>query len=410
MSSLRSLSLREILTFTRASAGTYCNAAGVLATAAVDESRIEFEPATHVARGLLIEPAATNYLLRSQEFDNASWTKTRASVTANQYIAPDATLTADKLIEDTTASDSHYLAQSYTKTSSSEVQYYAASVWIKAAERTQVRVQCQGTTGSANMAQVTFDLAAGTAGTPVLAGQYDNTHARIEAWPGGWYRCIVEFRINNDGVSGVQMVVLLLGPTGSSSYSGDGASGVYVWGAQLEKSSHATSYVVTTTASASRSHDVAKLTNLAPWFNDAEGTLCAEYMVPWTYNGDAALISRRVAQFDDGTENNRILAYINGGLRYFSLTTGGVAQASASRGSHSPGVTQLQAMSWAKNDVLMTASGSTVSADTSATIPAGITTLRLGTSVTTSELSGYIRRVRYWPRAMGDTELQALVA
>ena len=45
--------------------------------------------------GLLVEAAGTNLLLQSQTFDNASWTATNATVTANSAVAPDGTLTAD---------------------------------------------------------------------------------------------------------------------------------------------------------------------------------------------------------------------------------------------------------------------------------------------------------------------------
>lgn len=409
MTSLRAHSLAEIVTFTRASVANYIDSSGVLSASAVDEPRIEYDPVTLACRGLLIEPARTNYLLRSQEFDNASWAKTRATVTANAAVAPDGTTTMDKLVEDGTASNSHYALQQYTKSSTSEVQAYSLSVYAKAGERTRIRLYAQGNSGVANSAGATFDLSSGTITSAAGgAGAYDTAAASISPCGNGVYRCSLEFRVNNDGQTQVQVVVYLTDASGSTTYSGDGTSGVYLWGAQLEKGSYTTSYIGTAAATATRAVDVARLDSLGQWFSDTVGTLYVEYMVPWTYNADGG--SRRAVQIDDGTENNRLIVYVSGAARYVLMTTGGVAQATITRGNVAAGVIQKQAVSWVRDDVSATASGSTVSSDSSAEIPQGLTTLRLGNSTGSSELVGYIRKVRYWPRTMSDSELQALVA
>src|SRR5690606_5381998 len=90
--------LAPFVTFTRASEGTYFDSAGTQQTAAVNEPRVDYDPLTLELRGLLVEEQRTNLLLRSQEFDNASWSKVSSSVSANAAVAPDGTLTADKII------------------------------------------------------------------------------------------------------------------------------------------------------------------------------------------------------------------------------------------------------------------------------------------------------------------------
>ena len=74
------------------------NQEGVLELMGNNVPRVDY---TNTCPELLIEKASTNLLLRSQEFDDASWLKTNANVTANLTTAPDGTLTADALIENT---------------------------------------------------------------------------------------------------------------------------------------------------------------------------------------------------------------------------------------------------------------------------------------------------------------------
>ena len=125
------------ITFTRASTATFVGSNGLIQTAASGAPRFDHNPATGESLGLLVEGARTNLLLRSEEFDNAYWGKTRSSVTANATTSPAGTLTADKLIEDTTASNSHQLVVSPVTASG----IYTCSVYAKAAERTQAAIR-----------------------------------------------------------------------------------------------------------------------------------------------------------------------------------------------------------------------------------------------------------------------------
>jgi hypothetical protein len=411
MTSLRTRSFAEMLTFTRSTTATYCNSAGVLVSAAANEPRVEYDPATHAVRGLLIEESRTNYLLRSQEFDNASWTKTRSSVTANLEPAPDGTLTADKLVEDSTPNESHYLLQTYTKGSSAETQSYAASVWAKSAGRSQLHLKCQGSSGTANSCNATFDLVSGeiTAG-PTTYGAWSNVAARIEAWPDGWYRCSLTFLVDNDAQAAIQ-VVCFAASNGATSYSGDGTSGLYLWGAQLEKGVHPTSYVATTTATVTRSADSCTMPVADAWFNEPEGTLFAEFLLLGE-NITSPVTYPRIAQLDDGSEVDRHLLYIStaSGDRIATTTVNSAAEVSAGLGDYVPGVANRAAMAWRRNDSAAAATDASVVSDTDCEVPSGLTTLRLGRSSGSTSLNGYLRKLRVYPRRMTDAELAALVA
>jgi len=63
------------ITFTRAAGpATFVGSDGLIQSAGTNVARQDYDPVTLAWRGLLVEQARTNSILRSEEFDNASWT------------------------------------------------------------------------------------------------------------------------------------------------------------------------------------------------------------------------------------------------------------------------------------------------------------------------------------------------
>lgn len=162
----------DVLHLTRSSAGTYVDAAGVIQTAAADVARIDHLTG---AGALLIEPATTNLLLRSEDFDDAAWTKTRVTVTANAVAAPDGTMTGDKLVCDVSVAATHPCSQTFAVTAGLT---YTAAVFFAAAEFDRIRLQFAAS-GFGVAQNANFDAGDETAtvigGTPTVAitGPYD---------------------------------------------------------------------------------------------------------------------------------------------------------------------------------------------------------------------------------------------
>jgi len=172
----------------------------------------------------------TNLVLQSQTFDNASWTKDDASVSANAVIAPDGTATADKLVENSAASTFHDAVSATFTVSVAGV--YTASVWVKPAGRTKVELYFT------DVGLAEFNLSSG-----VVTSSDTGVTARITACVNGWYRC----EITLAAVSTPSRLTIYMVDT-TSEYTGDGASGVYLWGAQVEQAAAATQYIATTAA------------------------------------------------------------------------------------------------------------------------------------------------------------------
>lgn len=167
--------------------------------------------------GYLSEGAATNLLLRSQEFDNASWVKNASvSVTANYGLAPDGTKTAERFVSHVGSFD--FIYQSFAGT----------------AGTTTFSVFAKGTSGAGNLTVCLF-----VASIPIY--QCEPCAYTSDAVT----RCSITRTTTTDWR-----------PLIGNALSVAAGSDVLLWGAQVETGPVATSYIPTTSAAASRGADL----------------------------------------------------------------------------------------------------------------------------------------------------------
>jgi hypothetical protein len=369
----------------------------VLQTAASGVARFDHNPTTFESLGLLIEEQRTNLVTYSEEFDNAAWTKSRLTITANTVIAPDGALTGDKLVE-TTETGVHQVLQGVTCTSGVT---YTYSCYVKAAERTSATITLASTAFPTT--RILVNISAKTistdSGTPVASSVSDVG--------GGWLRVSVTQTAtatgNGNGQTGVY--------NGANSYTGDGYSGIYIWGAQLEAGAFPTSYIQTVASQVTRSADAASMTgtNFSSWYNQAAGTLYAEHQKFGTTT------FQRVAGMSDGGFDNPIAIGYGSGSPNNLLTivsVGAVTQAQLTLVS--PSATNINykaALAYAVNDFASVANAGTVQTDTSGTIPV-VSRLNIGVGDNTSAnpLNGHIRKVAYYPIRCTNAQLQGLTS
>ena len=186
-----------------------------------------------------LKGGGSNLFSFSEQFDNAYWGKTNATVITDSIIAPDGTLTADTLTENT-VTGLHNLSRSIDF-STPIGSFFSFSVFAKANGRTQLRLATAHGAGGGSIF-VDFDLVAETA-TPTGT----NVSGSIVDVGDGWYRCNMVGQDNQGGNRGATINLL---STGAISYAGDGTSGMYVWGAQIEESTTVGNYVETEATSA----------------------------------------------------------------------------------------------------------------------------------------------------------------
>jgi len=263
-------------TFTRASTATYIDRYGVLKTAAIDEPRFEKE-------GYLNEGASTNLLLYSEQFDNGVWAKTASTILVNTTATLDPFYgnNSDRLVEDATNS-AHLVKQLYTPLTGT---VYTYSLFIKAGERTFAFVQIL--VGGLNSYAI-VDLSTGIFTSPIGTGA-TFTATLIS---NGWYRLSVVFTTLTNAVG--NLVVATATNSTTFSYLGDGTSGLYIFGAQLEAGSKASSYILTVDSTVTRALDVLNVTLMG---NTPLGWNDKTIMIDFLYTGGKA--EQGLFSFDD---------------------------------------------------------------------------------------------------------------
>lgn len=385
------------ITYSRSGVAAYTDSNGVLKYAVSNAPRIDFNPITGKCNGLFIEPNCDNLIQYSEDVSNAYWVPVDVTVTANATTAPDGTLTADRVVENSSALLKSVRPGALTITSGAQV---TVSAYIKASGINVCQIYINDNTTTANRVAATFDLLTGAVSNVVNAGTFTGAlAANAQPVGNGWFRCSLTGTAT--GVTVVQTRFHL----GDAAYTGTSTNGIFLWGAQLEQRDHATSYVPRlTSAAASRAADSALVTVLAPWFNATEGTLVTQSVRRFIASGTAAGIT---ASLDDATVNNRIY------LANADTFTGGVMVATVSefvtsQGAFVADVPSRQAIAYKLNDVQYAYSGATLTTDTACAIPA-VTQLRIGAIGSASRyLSGHIQRVMYYPRRLSATELQSI--
>lgn len=410
-------------TFTsRASTATYVGSNGLIQSALINVARYDYNPVNlALAPKLLLESASTNLLTYSEQFDNAVWTTLRATIISNAAVAPDGTNTADKLVEDTQTGAHRTGKGSYSFIVSTT---YCLSVYVKAAERST------GTLGLGNgialfgtggNAFAHYDLIAGTC----VISSSNASSAGIQNISNGWFRVWVVATCTTAGSDTCFATFLRDGTATTTVYTGDGTSGIYIWGAQLEASSFPTSYIPTVASQVTRAADISSSaqttrvadnavmtgTNFSSWYNQTEGAFLVNAYSPADRATSGSFRSLLQA-VKYATYNSDSLLFMKnsvgqGQVAFRSNFTTDVALTSPVYG-----LTTIKAAgSYALNNFNYCANGSDVYTDTLGNIPVNVDRLILGAvgdNNVSGNLNGHISKLSYYPKRLTNSELQAL--
>ena len=352
---------RQLVTFARASSGTYVDSAGVLRTAATDVPRFDHNPLTGESLGLLVEEQRTNLRLNSATYQPSSG-GTPAAYTVDQ-VAPDGTTTGSRQTAATPRTFEDYTGIAnalYTFSFYCRVTSGTAAFSIQLKNAASDTVITSDTSPVATTAWRRFTISGTTAG----------------ATPGA--------RVELVGV----------------------VPGFVLWGAQLEAGATASSYTPTTTAAATRNADVPQITgtNFSSWYRQDVGAFYfsakRDYPVPSgpiprIYQVQGAIATDKIEQdFYSGGQVNfvRIPAGIQAEWYPAYFAQNGVASS----------------LALATNNIAGSSNGVITGTDNVATLPT-VTQMFIGCEAAGANvLNGHIRRLTYWPQRLDNATLQAI--
>ena len=339
--------------------------------------RIEYD-ADGNRLGLLIEESRTNLATYSEDFEQ--WVDVNTDLTENAIEAPDGTTTATKLIADT-ATGQH--RRDYLSTYSAGT--YTFSVFAKVGGYNYLELRLAGD-------GVYVDIRDGS-----LAGASAGITTSYEDVGNGWKRIAITHSAGANDTARINVVET----SGQRSFAGDGTSGIYIYGAQLEAGAFPTSYIPTSGATATRAADVASIPVSAFGYNQSEGTVVVEFESKinsdlnyvWDLSFDS---SNRMFSKASITQNLRVIV---GGANQANITA-------------VPDAGQFNKYAYAikRDDMGLSKNGEAPTIDASGSIVENPTTLQIGAAIngTAGYLDGHIKSIKYFPRKLTAAQLQEL--
>ena len=385
-------------TFARGSKATRINAQGLIEEVASGKSRLNYDLLNGKVVNCphyLLEPASTNLITYSEDFSNAYWTKSGASVTSG-FVSPDGTANAFKLVEDT-SSNLHIINRIITVSNATN---YSISIFAKLGERTKFGIR----DGFSNKF-ITINLSNGS-----VIDSNGLISSKITQLENDWYKISLTFQT---AATSLTLKAYILGDSYTSgnpetyTYQGNGSSGLYIYGAQVEVSSYPTSYIPTNGTAITRAAESATGSGNAATFNDSEGVLMAEISALADDFANYKFIS-----LYDGTYNNFCDIYYGDASNRISVRFRSGAGSIINMFSALVDIRVFNkiAISWKLNEFKFFINGLRIAINPSGSAPTGLNKLDFSQVSNANPFYGKTRELQYFDSSLTDAQLETLTS
>jgi hypothetical protein len=281
-----------------------------------------------------------------------------------------------------TANATHLVSQTGLSSSVSVLSFYA-----KAAEETVI----SGWLGGASVG-ASFNLTTG------VATSQGATSFGMYPVGNSWYRCWVYWTTTTT-TAHIYM------RTGGG-FTGNGTSGLYLWGAQLEAGAFLTSYIPNlATGTTTRNADAVSMTgtNFSDWYNASEGTFALSGSI--FVNQGATTVN--FLQVSNGVSNSVAMVLgmfdLTGPLWQVLNTT---TSANLDLGTLTLNTVFNMAGTYKVDSFAGALNGGTVQTDSTGTIPT-VSQMGIGNRLSGPYMNGHVRKIQYWPQRLTNAEVQA---
>lgn len=401
------------VTFTRAGGGGRINSSGLYEWVGADVPRFDYDPVTLACKGLLIEGNRTNFFAQSADANSAWTNKSGTTVLSDVETAPDGSTTAEAIVENTTTGG-HYVERTVSLAAN---QFNTFEIFLKPKGNYREVWMHLYANGYADSIRAQFNTATGTVVGTNAGGAGSGVTASIKPFPNGWYRLRLTGQVTTSAVTDLKPRIAFI--NASTNYTGDGVSGVYFWGGDVQPGAFGSSHIPTVASPVTRAADVLTMTglNFSRWFNPLEGTFAVDFSVFNTginsgggnefscvFDADSAAAAN--------SDYNLFLSAAYPGYRGH-VNVAGVPQAVFN--STLPlgtGAQMKYAIGYKANDFAASYNGAAALVDGSGTLPPSPDRLAIGSTNggVGRHLFGHIRRLRYWPTRLSNAKLQELTA
>lgn len=354
------------MTVVRNTTATRVNSAGLIESVASNVPRLDYTNST--CPSLLVEPQRTNNFTYSEQFDNAYWAKTAATVTANNTASPDGNNTADKVEFNSGFINGTAIV--------ADNQTYTISFFAKKGTANVFQISEAFYFGTS----VVFDLNTGT----ITIGT-----GKIENYGNGWYRCSMQITY---GVG--QHVSSWVLRNYQSGY-------IYLWGAQLEAGSYATSYIPTVASTVTRNADVISKSGISSLIGQTEGTM----FIDINYKADSVFKNF----FNLGTSTSSYIAIVARNNNKIGAEVLNAGVQVNNEGSTIYTSQRLKiAFAYKANDFAMYINGVLAFSQSSGTVPAKAEVYLGSYGNGTQQSKDGIKSAALWKTRLSNTELATL--
>ena len=350
---------------------------------------------TRINEDGLVELVPYNLLNYSEQFDNAAWVKTNATISANAIASPSGVQDAD-LLQSSNSTEPR-IRQTTTQTGNATFSYscFAKKGNVNFLILRNIAVNIGG--GS----RAWFNLDTGVIGT-VNSG----LTASIESVGNGWYRCNIS---GTTDASPTNLVDISLSATDNSISGSAIGSNIFLWGAQIEAGSYSTSYIPTQSATVTRNADVISKTGISSLINSEEGVLYFEGSVLDLSTTNSWISISEDANINNNQFNLRFVADTN--LIQVVSRAGGLGQDVVLQYTLTDKTTTNKiAIKYKLNDWALWVNGVEVDTETSsnAFTPNSLDVLDFDRGNNSSYFYGNVKALALWKTALTDTQLATL--
>jgi len=340
---------------------------------------------------ILAEPQRTNLLTYSEDFSSGIWGNYNSTVTSSVTTAPDGLLSGSKFSGTADVTAHTLFLNAYTVVASND---YTYSVFAKKNESNFIQINTGS--GFSNL-YANFDLDNG------VVGNFNTLDANIESYSNGWFKCSV--KANSSTTTGQTTFSIIESLTDARNPSFNALNkSVYIWGAQLEEGSYATSYIPTSGSTVTRNQDIFTRDGIGSLINSTEGVLFVE-MAALSLLSDVSRVIMLTSS--DGLNYVNIYFQSNGKLTVYN-NVNGVNTVLFEQVLNDITLFNKCALKWGSQGYELWANGIKLESSTSTSVPIGLSEINFNWNGGIRHFYGKVKQLQVYKTALTDDELTIL--